>query len=264
MNPLDLIRKNFIEKASYFARFVPNMSVEETPYYICVNCGLPSDTFNASVLKSADLEIIPGILIAVSQRFQEKNFPMSWWLWESPNLKAIESLFLEQQFVSNETNVAMWANLENTQPNLIKIPDFEIARVTSLQGIDSHSNILANLFEPSPEAAQVRQYYHHIKPFYDPKDSPMQFFIGKFQDQAVATGTLFFDSDSVGIYDIATLEAARGKGFGSLMFQFLLQFAKEKGATNAVLQASPDGLGIYKRAGFQEAGIVKVFENQHL
>ncbi|MDX1942146.1 MAG: GNAT family N-acetyltransferase [Saprospiraceae bacterium] len=264
MNHLDLIQKNFIAKASYFGRFVSNMRVKETPYYICINCGLPSDTFNVMVIKTENVSLVSDFVQPELQYFLERNFPMGLWLWESPSLQVIERQLFECHLVSNETNIGMWLDAHTIQPNLTELPDFEVVLVASPQDLDIYANVLASLFEPSDEAVQIRQYYQLIKPFYQPQDSPMQFFIGKYQDQAVATGTLFFDADSVGIYDIATLETARGKGFGSQMFHFLLEFAKQRGATSAVLQASPDGLGIYKRAGFQEVGLVKVFENRHL
>lgn len=42
----------------------------------------------------------------------------------------------------------------------------------------------------------------------------------------------------------------RGKGFGSTMFHYLLQEAKELNVVQCVLQASPDGINIYKRPVF--------------
>lgn len=70
--------------------------------------------------------------------------------------------------------------------------------------------------------------------------------------------------DSIGIYDIATKEEMRGRGFGSTMFNFLLQEAQKLKNMYCVLQASPDGINIYKRSGFQAIGKMTVLENRHL
>ncbi|AIY76133.1 TPA: GNAT family N-acetyltransferase [Bacillus tropicus] len=59
-------------------------------------------------------------------------------------------------------------------------------------------------------------------------------------------------------------EEMRGQGFGSTMFNYLLQEAKELNVAQCVLQASPDGITIYKKAGFQSVGQMTVFENRHL
>lgn len=56
----------------------------------------------------------------------------------------------------------------------------------------------------------------------------------------------------------------RGQGFGSTMFTFLLQEVKQLKNNYCVLQASPDGVNIYKKSGFQAVGQMSVFGNWHL
>src|SRR5699024_8053321 len=96
--------------------------------------------------------------------------------------------------------------------------------------------------------------FSHIK-----LGSDDQMFIGCIDDIAVATGLLIKRKDSYGIYDVMPKESVRGKGFGSEMFQFLLGQTKEK-QKPVVLQASEDGINIYKRFGFKEVGEMVVFE----
>ena len=62
-----------------------------------------------------------------------------------------------------------------------------------------------------------------------------------------------FVNDSVaGFYDVGVLEKERGRGIGSAMLAHALRFARERGATQAVLLASGMGSGMYRRAGFRE------------
>ena len=77
----------------------------------------------------------------------------------------------------------------------------------------------------------------------------MKLYLGFYKDEVVSVGSLVCTLDSIGIYDIATKEEMRGKGFGSTMFNYLLQ-AKELNVAQYVLQASPDGINIYKRLVF--------------
>ena len=92
----------------------------------------------------------------------------------------------------------------------------------------------------------------------------MRFYLGIYEGRAVATGTMFVGQETVGIYDIVTLAEYRRRGIGSAMFAHLLQAAQLCQRRYATLQASPDGLGIYKRAGFTAVGNVHVFENRAL
>ncbi|MCG7409628.1 GNAT family N-acetyltransferase [Paenibacillus sp. ACRRX] len=89
-------------------------------------------------------------------------------------------------------------------------------------------------------------------------------YVGEYNGEAVSIGSLLSTENSVGIYDIATRQEYRGKGLGSAMFHYLLEEAKRMSDGICVLQASPEGLGIYKRAGCKEVSEVIVYGNRHL
>ena len=84
-------------------------------------------------------------------------------------------------------------------------------------------------------------------------------FIGSIDGKVVSTGLLLETQESYGIYDVMTKAEFRGKGYGSQMFSFLLNEAKDK-QRPVVLQASGDGINIYKRFGFIEIGEMAVLE----
>jgi GNAT superfamily N-acetyltransferase len=50
---------------------------------------------------------------------------------------------------------------------------------------------------------------------------------------------------------LATLADQRGKGIGSVMLTYALNLAQSLGYKNAVLQASQDGIELYKKMVFQ-------------
>ena len=79
----------------------------------------------------------------------------------------------------------------------------------------------------------------------------MKLFLGFYEGEIVTVGSLICSKDSIGIYDIATKEEMRGRGFGSTMFNFLLQEAQKFKNTYCVLQASTDGINIYKNRDFK-------------
>jgi ribosomal protein S18 acetylase RimI-like enzyme len=89
-------------------------------------------------------------------------------------------------------------------------------------------------------------------------------YTGTYHGKVAAIGCLFIGHDTIGIYDIVTREEFRGVGIGSAMFAHLIETAKSFGSRYAVLQASPDGIGIYRRAGFMSVGTVHTFENRKM
>ena len=78
--------------------------------------------------------------------------------------------------------------------------------------------------------------------------------LGRVDGTPVAAGTVFVHNDVAGLYNITTLEPARGRGIGRAVTQRLLQVGREMGCTQAVLHSSEDGFGVYERAGFETVG----------
>ena len=73
-------------------------------------------------------------------------------------------------------------------------------------------------------------------------------------------GSLWITGRTAGLYNIATLEAARGRGVGTAVTAALLATARQLGCTEAVLHATELGLGVYRRLGFTQVCSVR----QHL
>ncbi|HLS31913.1 MAG TPA: GNAT family N-acetyltransferase [Flavobacteriaceae bacterium] len=60
-----------------------------------------------------------------------------------------------------------------------------------------------------------------------------------------------FSEDTAGIYWVATVEQARGKGLGSFVTQIATNMSFDRGKSLVILQASELGEGVYKKLGFQ-------------
>jgi GNAT superfamily N-acetyltransferase len=66
--------------------------------------------------------------------------------------------------------------------------------------------------------------------------------------------TLFKHGTVIGFHDVGTLGAYRRQGIGTGLMQHACSFAREHGCKSAVLIASGEGHGMYKRAGFHDVG----------
>jgi len=89
-------------------------------------------------------------------------------------------------------------------------------------------------------------------------NAPVPFFALKLhvEGQLASCGQFALEDDVVGLYDIYTAPAQRGRGYASLLCMRLLKLAAERGARHAYLQVESDNAAaraIYHRLGFTDA-----------
>jgi len=255
------VRKNFEEKVSYVARMVADMTVIDQSNFLSVDCGLPGDTFNVMVVKDVSA---PTQMLASIDHFTSKGFPMAVWSWENDVDQADFSVFTGHGLKHAEINTAMQADLSELQITSLHIEGLEIKRAVTTNDLLQFGTTLAAGFGASDEGDQVLAYFQRLCEYPLNNFPAMRYYLGTFHGIVVATGTLFVGSETVGIYDITTSNPYRRRGIGSAMFQHILEDARSCNRRSCILQASPDGLGIYLRAGFRPVGTVHVFENRAL
>jgi ribosomal protein S18 acetylase RimI-like enzyme len=255
------VRKNFEEKVSYVARMVTDMTVIDASSFLSVDCGFPSDTFNVVAVR--DMSMLAQMLAGIDH-FTSKGFPMAVWSWENDVDPANHSMFIQHGLKHAETNTSMQADLSELKITSLDVEGLEIKQAETTDDLLQFGITLAAGFGASDEGKQVLNYFQHLCEYPLNTFPAMRYYIGVLHDIAVATGTLFVGSETVGIYDITTSTAYRRRGIGSAMFQHILEDTRNCNLPSCVLQASPDGLGIYLRAGFRPVGDVHVFENRVL
>jgi len=106
---------------------------------------------------------------------------------------------------------------------------------------------VATMESAGPEGAVLRRIAEllgYAEPVYE--------YLGWLGETPVATTTLFLVDDVAGIYNVATLPEARGRGIGAVMTVHALRRAQALGARAAIVLSTPMGERIYQRLGFVE------------
>jgi len=257
----DLVLDNFVKKTSALPSWISGAHVNENQYVIAVDSGLPSDTFNVLILLSVlPKDALTNVEEAICS-FSDKGFPVSVWTDQRFLTDELVALLTDLGLAEAERNATMKLESDAIKTVSPMHSDlFEIKKVLHADDVRSYAAIFQSLFEGSPEKEVLIRLFDQAAASFSAHPH-QQWFIGLLDGKAVSTGCLIETDSSYGIYDVMTRQEYRGRGLGSTMFGYLLQRIKGEGKEKpCVLQASSDGINIYRKAGFHEVGEMVVFE----
>jgi ribosomal protein S18 acetylase RimI-like enzyme len=253
----DTTDENLVAHSTAATRHIPGARVVLTPDIVLVDSGLPCDTFNiicrARFSTAAARKGIAGALAF----FAVTGHPFSWWLAPGYAPDTLPALLEEAGLVAAESELAMAMDLSALQPPPPP-PGLEIRRVRSQEDLMAFATVTAGNWVP-PDA-NVPRYYAQARPAFLDTASPQRLYLGLLDGQPVATAELTVSEGAVGLYNISTLSAYRGRRIGTAMTAFPLTEARSAGHRTAILQAAPDGVRLYARLGFTRVGEVTEFK----
>lgn len=132
-----------------------------------------------------------------------------------------------------------------------------IQEVRTAAELAQWAELLGRGFDAPPEIALAwREVLPRLKVSCD---VPWRMDVGLLDGRPVATCGTHEQDGVVGIYWVATLPEARGRGVATAMTVAALERARARGARLAVLQSTPEAKGVYQRLGFAEHCTIGVY-----
>jgi predicted GNAT family acetyltransferase len=122
---------------------------------------------------------------------------------------------------------------------------YEVRLATDRAGIEDHVRTGAAGFDMPEEllgAVVVPDLLH--------RDS-VAVYVGYTDGEAVSTGLGLRSGRTIGVYNVATVEGARGRGYAAAMTRRVVADGVAAGCDVAILQSSAMGYAIYERLGFR-------------
>lgn len=182
------------------------------------------------------------------QYFRSNGVGVFTW-WMEPPLKPSdwEPVLSKHRFGFSEDTPGMAVDLHELDDSVRAIEGLEIRRVDD----ESSMRIWANVFThgyglpPDWESLSFELWMQMGLDF------PLGNYVGHLNGKPVSTSTVFYGGGAAGIYSVATLLEARGRGIGAALTLRPLLEAREAGYRIGVLQSSEMGFKVYKRLGFR-------------
>jgi hypothetical protein len=128
-------------------------------------------------------------------------------------------------------------------------PDgFEVERVVDRSGVETFRDVAARGFEMPPEVLERLITADTIS------EPSIVALIGSVDGVAVSTALACVSGTTVGIYNVATPEVYRRRGYGEAITWAAIEAGAMLGADHAALQASELGASVYRSMGFVDVG----------
>ena len=167
--------------------------------------------------------------------------PFRWWISPATRPENLAEILashgLQKTYESTGMTIALDAPLPLTMPE-----GFTIERVTDLS--DWERVFIEAFRRPESDRGLWKDTYARL-------GDAWVHFVGSLNGTPVATTSLLPCGELVGVYHVATVPDARGRGIGGAITTFALQYAQERGATHGALQSSAMGLHVYRAIGFE-------------
>lgn len=127
------------------------------------------------------------------------------------------------------------------------LPGFAIQQVTNESGLQDHRRMVTEGFGADASIAEAMLGVGILQ------HGECSVYVGYLDGEPVASGFGWRTGRTIGVYNIATIPAARRRGFGEAMTARVIADGEAAGCDVAALQASAMGRPIYERMGFRSS-----------
>jgi GNAT superfamily N-acetyltransferase len=182
----------------------------------------------------------------VKQYYESDRLPFTWQVdpWDKPRdlAKKLEGA----GFVREETPGMAVTIDEMVEP--VKPDGFSYSRVDSPEKLDAYARLMVKAYGmPEHTWDWFVGGLKHIGVV-----DGFRSYIGYLDGKPVATSSILYSDGVAGLYNVATLPEARGRGIGGIISYVPFIDASERGYRFGVLHSTRMGYNVYKRIGFEE------------
>jgi GNAT superfamily N-acetyltransferase len=206
--------------------------------------------FNSLVPLRLAKEDMETAVAAARDRAVSRQVESIWWVSPSALDDGFGPILEANGFVGGGGPPAMAIDLTTLQSDQTLPEGFEIKQVLTEAMLEQWIDVMMNGY-PLPDLC--RQPMHVAFRNYGlGSDFNMRHYLGYFDGRPVTCSTLVLADGVAGIYDVATLPEARGRGLGGHVTRQPLDQAKAEGYRVGMLQSSSMGHNVYLRIGFED------------
>lgn len=186
----------------------------------------------------------------VVEMFRAKGCAFRWWITPITQPRGLDAILEANGMRHAYDAPGMAADLATARLDVPLPAGVTIRRLRTAEELAHWQRVFVSAFSRPEEEGKVWRDAYALCGFGD--GAAWMHFVAFLDGKAVATTSVLIDGGLAGIYFVATLPEARGRGIGAAVTRAAMRFARDRGATQAALQASELGYGVYRSLGFVE------------
>jgi GNAT superfamily N-acetyltransferase len=243
--------QNFIEFHKQMA-CLPGAEVHDEADLMWFATPIKMGGFNGVVRASLKPEDVGQKVAEVTELFRQRDTPWSWGVGPTSQPLDLGERLEEHGMTVGGQELAMAADLHALKVDLPRPEGLTIVRVRDAAALDGYMHAMVTGFGPPEDFSRKWRIVFECLGLGE--EVPFQHYLGLLNGEPVASSSVFYGAGVAGIYMVATVPSARGRGIGSYITVAPLLDARDLGYRAAILQATQMGSSIYRRLGFESYG----------
>ena len=243
------IEDNICELLRLF-QLLPRAEVHDDPDLFWTITDIPFPLMNSITRAKFTDVTVESRIDEVITHYKNRNVPLLWWVGPSSKPDNLVKYLEKHGFIEDGRSPGMAVDLSALNENIHSPEGLTIERVDDLQKLTALCQVMSTVFHLPDFVTRAIIDLLTYNGFS--MDTPMHNYLARLDGKPVATSSVVYGAGVAGIYNVATLEGARGQGIGSAITLVPLQEARSRGYRLSVLEASGKGFPVYSRLGFKE------------
>lgn len=209
---------------------------------------LPHPWFNGMLSTKPFVETDDAFIVETIQYFRGKGVSsFTWWMDPHLTASAWKTALSQHGFGFSNDTPGMAVDLQALDDSQPVVDGLEIRNVADEESLRVWTNVFIKGYGLPPTwETTTLDLWGKLS-----LDSRVRNYVGYWNNKPVSTSCMVYGGGAAGIYSVATLPEARGKGIGAALTLKPLQDARELGYRIGTLQSSTMGFNVYKKLGFR-------------
>jgi ribosomal protein S18 acetylase RimI-like enzyme len=217
---------------------------------------LPHPWFNGALSSNPPVDGADPFIVETIQYFRDKGVnTFTWWMEPHLGPSDWEAALSKQGFGFSDDTPGMAVDLHELSHGTQPADGLEIRSVDDEESLHTWTKVFVEGYGLPPAWEPIAfDLWLQLG-----LDLPIRNYLGYLNGEPVSTSTVFYGGGAAGIYCVATLPEARGKGIGAALTLKPLLDAREMAYRIGVLQSSEMGFSVYQKLGFKHLCQIEYF-----